>query len=326
MSGGPARSGSPPSAFWNDPRRAQAAAAAECVLAQDPITMLFLRLRGKQLAVWRELEFVEETAPALSPELLRSAEARDRKPMVNIRSDLPPEEIPKADKDYIRLYCLALKYAMHTPADAFARSAREQEFVTFAHLVNEPWKFRGKVVHLEGRLRRLRRFDAPSQAQAEGVRYAYEGWIMGPTRGSTPFCVVVPVLPEGLEPAESMDRYVKFDGYFLNRFKYLSGESKEKESFLFIGPSVAPTKAPPRAPGSPLIAPWLLYAFVGFLITMVVMILVLSWWFRRGDLKIRARLDELQAARAMEMLEAPQADEQNDTTGPDKDPKQDKET
>ena len=212
-----------PLEFWFDPQRAQAAAVAELVAAQNPFTILALRIRGHDLVVWGEPEFAAEEAPPLDPQWLDAAQDRDGKPMPNIIGKAP-DEISKSVKDYYRLYNQALVNAFRTPPEAFAKSAQGNEDVTFAHLYNETWKYRGKVVPVKGYLKRLRKYDAPVAARAQGVKFVYEGWIALPTYKTHPLCVLFPVLPDRLKPAENMNTWVEFNGYVINLYKYKSGK------------------------------------------------------------------------------------------------------
>jgi hypothetical protein len=107
---------------------------------------------------------------------------------------------------------------------------------------------------------------------------------------------------------------VEFNGYVINLYKYRTGEKdargqnlSRKTPFL-IGPTVKLAQAPPPPePASPLITPALLYGFVGFVCVVALFVLCLNMWFRKGDQRIRDRLAQLQAQRAMEMLEHPEA-------------------
>jgi len=297
-----------PLEFWFDPRRAQPAAAVEMVAAQNPFTIVALRLRGHDLVVWGELEFAGEEAPDLNPRWLATARERDGKPMPDI-TDKEPDEIPPAVKDYYQLYNQALVNAARTPPEAFAKSAQGNENITFAHLYNETWKYRGKVIPVKGHLMRLREYDAPKAAQALGVKKIYEGWIAPPTYRSHPLCVLFPVLPDGLKPAEKMNTWVEFNGYVINLYRYTSGREDTKgklqplNTVLMIGPTLKLAQAP-RASGS-IISPALLYGFVGFVCVVAVFVVCLNLWFRKGDQRVRDRLAQLQAQRAVEMLENP---------------------
>jgi hypothetical protein len=292
-----------PLKFWFDPRRAQPAAAAELILAQNPFTAALLRLSGKTWVVWGELE-IGDDVPELHPEWLDAAHDRDRKPMPDLRGRAP-DEITKSERAIYSLYTQALVYAFRYPESAFAKKAKENEDVTFAHMYRETSKFRGKILHVEGHLKLLRKWDATVAAQAQGVRHVYEGWIHTQTRGAHPVCVLFPVLPEGLKPAEAgkIDRWVEFDGYLISLFRYTTTGRGERDTPLLIGPTLKLGDQPPVADEKPLVSPALLYGFVSFVIVVAGLVAGLSWWFRRGDQRVRRHLDEIRAQRTVEMLE-----------------------
>src|SRR5262249_1993919 len=85
--------------------------------------------------------------------------------------------VRNADQNYyeFRAYHYLLLQAHKTPLAWLAENARQD--LTFAHLFEEPAKYRGELVHIEGKLRRLRRFDSARLAQQQGVRTIYEAWI-----------------------------------------------------------------------------------------------------------------------------------------------------
>jgi len=219
------------------------------------------------------------TAPTIDPELLAGIE--DRAP------------VRGADQNEYesRLYHHMLVEARRTPIEAFARSARRD--LTFAHLFEEPARHRGQVVHIEGRLKRLRQFDAPALAAAQGVPVIYEGWIFDDAYFSNPYCVLVTNLPAGLQPAERMELLVAFDGYFFKRYRYKAGDGW-RDAPLLIGHSLRLRPAPGPTPADSF-SQVFLPAFLGLLGGSVALAVFLGWWFRRGDRLVRARLGSVQA-------------------------------
>jgi hypothetical protein len=214
-----------------------------------------------------------------------------------------PDEITASERAICSLYTQALVYAFSYPEKLFANKAKENEDVTFAHMYREPAKHRGKVLHVEGHLKRLRKWDAPLAAQVEGVRYVHEGWIFTQTRGAHPVCVLVPVLPDGLKPSEDkLERWVQFDGYLISKMRYRA-QKGDRETPVLIGPTLKLGDQPPVAADRPMISPALLYGFVSFVIVVVALVVSLSWWFRRGDQRVRRHLADLRAQRTIEMLE-----------------------
>jgi hypothetical protein len=178
--------------------------------------------------------------------------------------------------------------------------------LTYGNLFKETSHYRGEVVHVEGRLRRLRRWDPPAQGVAEGMRAYYEGWIFlstdlyGP---NAPLCIIFTELPDGLETAEKMERNVAFDGYLFKRYAYQSGDAKaghHREAPMLIGhaPVVQGGELAEISPTvlfSPLMTGVLL--FIGAAILLIVF---LGWWWQRGDHQVRHRLADASARRFVE--------------------------
>jgi hypothetical protein len=236
-----------------------------------------------------------DTAPALNAEWLD--EVRDGTPMPDLRGKAD-DEIRPDQRAIVKLLSQAIIFAANTPPDAFAKSARENEHVTFAHLWNDPARYRGQVMHIQGRLVRLRKNSAPSQAQASGIPFVYEGWIQGPTRGSHPFWILFPILPDGLKEAETMDREVIFDGYFLKKMKYVAGDgSKYLQTPFLVGSTVTLVKeSAAQLPATP-IAETVATCIVIVVGAAGVGLVLLTWYFHRGDQAVKKRLADLQAER-----------------------------
>lgn len=245
------------------------------------------------------------------PEEPPPAEPPDRAPLLlanrlaDVRDGTPVGKGPRGpndenlDEHYV--YCYVLYEAHRTPAPAFARSTRND--LTFAHLYRETGKYRGEVVHVEGRLKRLRRYDPPLAAAEQGVRHLYEGWVFMDGAGGNPVCVVFTELPPGLKPAESLDRRVAFDGYLFKRWRYKSvrteGTNEWQQAPLLIGHTLvlAETAA---APAEGWTSPLLPLFLLGLFALVLAVALGLVWWFRRSDRRVRARVAALAAPAFVE--------------------------
>src|SRR5262249_61984808 len=81
-------------------------------------------------------------------------------------------------------YAGALVLANYPSHEAFRRGAARE--VTYAHLFNEPAEYRGQVVRLKGRLRRVNALKPPPEAAAEGVGALYEARGGGGADGAHP--------------------------------------------------------------------------------------------------------------------------------------------
>jgi hypothetical protein len=217
-----------------------------------------------------------------SPQKLNLASrAQDRKPIPSAQED--PEEAAA--------YADTLAAAHRASPAALAQLSRRD--VTFAHLFEEPQNYRGQVIHVEGRLRRVRRFDAPKFIEeAHGIKVLYEGWLFEPdVYGANPRCAIFTHLPDGIVVAEDTDYRVAFDGYFFKRYRYKAGDGW-RDAPLFIAPTLtlSPSSSASRISSNPFSAGTLATGFVGLIAATAGLALLLGWWYCRGDRQVRARL------------------------------------
>jgi hypothetical protein len=188
-------------------------------------------------------------------------------------------------------YARTLLLAHWTDAAALDKAARRD--LTFVQLFREPAKYRGQLVRIGGRLKRVRRYDDPPQAAREGgVGHLYEGWLFNDDFGANPVCCVFTDLPDGLRVAETMEERVEFAGYYFKRYRYKAGDTpganQWREAPLLVGRfvSVSPhASAAPEDWGRPLLP--LFLSLVGGTLAFVI---VLTLWLRRSDDRVRRRL------------------------------------
>jgi hypothetical protein len=233
---------------------------------------------GKSLSLWEEgtpLPQDRTAAPQIDADIL--AEVEDKAPVRN------------AAENYAEAaaYSYLLVQANATPVTAFAKTVRRD--LTFAHLFEEPSKYRGQVVHIEGRLKRLRRFDAPRMAAKQGVPTIYEAWIFGEAYFSNPYCAIVSSVPDSIPVGDTLNHHVAFDGYFFKRYRYQAGDSW-RDAPLLIGHTLLDRESAVADP-SGSVATWLLPAFVTVVAATVLLVVGLNWWFRRGDRQVRIHLE-----------------------------------
>jgi hypothetical protein len=217
-----------------------------------------------------------------------------------IRDD---KELPKDPGDAeMDAYFLMLLYANRTSPEAFARAADANTAVGYAQLYSEPEEHHGEVVRVVGRLLRVRRFTPPPMARQGGVRDYYEGWMMMP--GDKPVCVAFTELPPGLKPDEAINRSAVFCGYFFKKYRYTANETAATKKYrlapLLIGRTIQVARPPPTAGDDGSLA-WTGYVGPLFLIVLAgtgVGVFALTFWYRRSDQRVRARV---QAARQGEL-------------------------
>ncbi len=251
--------------------------------------------------------------PPAPPRELAPNIVDDLRGRVTDRTPVPPwyENNPTEEA---KAFCQALIAANQTSAQAFANSARHD--VTFAHLFEEPEKYRGQVVHFEGRVRRVRRFDPPNEVKGDvfGINNLYEAWIFDPEiHGANPVCLVFTQLPRGVPVKEKVEIPVAFDAYFFKRYRF---EAKDgwHDCPLFIGHTLTVRKAP--APASDSVVRSISSFTTSLVVAVLLMFLgtvglavLLSWWYRRGDRRIHRILADAHAPSFADAeAPAPEAD------------------
>jgi hypothetical protein len=216
-------------------------------------------------------------------------------------------------------YSHILTTAYYTSESAFRKAARGD--LTYAQIFADPARYRGEVIHIIGRLKRLSRLGPPLEAKAQGVSDLYEAWIFNDAFGQNPFVAVFPLLPARMNDLVGQDKIkntlveVSFDGYFYKKFRYKAADSKEKtarEAPVFIGRTLVLRSRPGAA--EPEGEDWsgqMMAVFLGIVGLGVVVVVGLTWWFRRSDERVRRRLV---ASRHPEFL--PPDDEPTDISPP----------
>jgi hypothetical protein len=204
-------------------------------------------------------------------------------------------------------------HARRLPTDVIARAARRDVPLPLL-LGPDKSRFRGQIVRLTGSLRMLQEM-APSQGlvgMAEGLDHVYRGWLaldgykddLGPVLCAVDFTE----LPAGLKPNATTDRRATVDGFFFKVIKYdtreptpggVTDKSPDGKVYrlapLFIARTVQPGAVSASTSAESL---WTVPAEVigGTIVLFAAAVgawFVVSWWMKREDARVRARLREL---------------------------------
>jgi hypothetical protein len=176
------------------------------------------------------------------------------------------------------------------PEDLAADARRD---VRYFDLLGDPARYRGQVIHIEGTLRMVNRFEM--HEPPPGVDQFYMGWfVAGRADLDQVYCVLFHELPPGFPPEKDwLQHYIaraKFDGYFLKVL--LAQDAKDRRGRLVpvlvgrtvIAPAVARTQEG---------ANWLSMGVTAVFIAAVFVCVVAVFLYRRGDRRMSDRLAAL---------------------------------
>src|SRR5262249_39895711 len=133
-----------------------------------------LRL-GERIGCWRPLRDPSHVPP-LDRRYFHAVRDKTRMPTA---IDVDETQFQQTMVDYD-----AVRKAQDTPPEVFLKEARPD--LTFAHLFEDSWRYRGEVVAIKGHLRRVRRFVPDANLKSKTRRYLYECWLYHEESGGNP--------------------------------------------------------------------------------------------------------------------------------------------
>ncbi len=232
----------------------------------------------------REPRIAGRKAP--EPELSILSKAVDRERFLRPEDEVNRRARGDADARYHLIELASLARPEDLAADALQN-------VRYDHLINEPGRFRGQVIHIEGSLRRVDRFEMAEPPP--GVKECFQGWLVAgrPDREQI-YCVLFTDLPPGFPPEKDWLQHIlsgaKFDGYFL---KVLRAEDSRDRRGRPVPVLVGRTVTPPPAVPAEERANWLSLGVTAVFIVAVFVCLVAVLLYRRGDRRMAERLNAL---------------------------------
>ncbi len=102
-----------------------------------------------------------------------------------------------------------------------------------------------------------------------------------------------------------MDRKVSFNGYFIKKMPYPSADGTHMlEAPMLIGPTLVLAKEPPAAVPATPVAMTMVASVMIVIAAAGVGLVLLSWYFHRGDQAMRQRMARLQNERSANLFDA----------------------
>jgi hypothetical protein len=234
--------------------------------------------------------------------------------LLNIKDGKPVPQTPDKDVEEVWGLTEILALAAKTPEKALEESAEKNKYLaTFAHLLRDPQKYRGKVLLVKGRLGRLREFPAPEYLKARGIQVVYEGWIFLQRR--LPWWVLFTELPPDIKVGEQLNYPVTFAGYFFKKIRYHTETEGDRFAPLLIGRTIH-REGKTGSPGMPsTFSTGFVVGLTSLIGGTIFLVVALSWWFRRGDRRLHRRLATVQGQQVLEPSDEPVPENGSPGTG-----------
>ncbi len=281
--------------FWDSDQSDQVRAALTVIGAGTSLGTLSMRVAFSEsvrtISGW---PFVFETVLPLNQHYLDVV--KDGRPWPDMTRK-EPRDLKGPD---LGIY-LALNQAIHrsdrATADMFERSAEENKNATYTDLTSQPNRYRGKVITITGKMPVLRRVESPRLIRDE-ISHCYTGWVIGPTPGAPPFCVLFTELPKDVEVSEEFNRKATFQGYFLAHVRFPADkqggvDQKDVIAPYLIGKTLTVHTKAQELPVVVMPTYSLMWYLVGGIVSVFLLLVSVNVWLRRGDRRIQDQVARL---------------------------------
>jgi hypothetical protein len=172
-------------------------------------------------------------------------------------------------------YFAILSKARAVPSPELERAGTHD--VSYAELMNDPERHRGKLVTLAGEMRRF--LPIPAGENDSGFETLYDGWMFTEDAGrKSPYRIILSEMPEGFPEGEQVREHVEFTGYFFKRYSYDTAHGLHAAPLLLgrrirWSPSTAGTRESRGGPS---------YIVIG-LASLAATFAVALWWMSTAD-------------------------------------------
>ncbi|MSU77429.1 MAG: hypothetical protein EXS16_04950 [Gemmataceae bacterium] len=289
----------PPVPFWESDRGFETRAAMHVFAPGRPWHVLATRILASEhkpeLEGWT-FEF-DEVLPIYGRYLQLLEDGRE----LPVRDSRKPKQLSDSDKAMLLAYNQAIDRSHAATMAMFEKSALKFNYVKYSHLKTRPAEYRGKIVTVEGRLKVIRKHEAPPYLRDPLIKHIYTGWVVGPHKTLPPFTIAFTELPTDMRVSETLDFPVNFIGYFIGLVKFPPDTPKQKEviSPYVIGKTFTLVDAKKIGEIKDEDTDKTSYAYhyiiwtLGAIILVATLIASMNIWFRRGDDAVKSRLAEV---------------------------------
>jgi hypothetical protein len=198
--------------------------------------------------------------------------------------EIDPDMLRDIQDDYVGLRAAEADAYFHILSRAAALDQQSLErasagTVDFAVLMDDPDRFRGRPVTVEGELKGLT--PVPVAGNEHGIDTVWEGWIFNANSWPNPWCVRVLSVPEGIPQGSRLPPSVRVrvTGYFFKKYGYASEGGFHKAPLLIAKQLEWLRSEPQAAAPLPGLGAWLL----GVAVLVAAGLAVMVWRFRVSD-------------------------------------------
>lgn len=181
------------------------------------------------------------------------------------------------------------------PAELEALARRD---LTFAQFLDSPGDYRGELVHLQGAVKRLIRYEAGPNDY--GLDQLYEAWLFTEDSYNNPYVIVCTRIPEGMPMGDAISERVRVAGFFFKNNAYSAADAPR------IAPMILAQRLVWIRPAAASGGPTPLKVLAGLIAVGSVAAVVVFLWLRRRTPSPADRLAAGSPA-SMEALDQAQA-------------------
>lgn len=175
--------------------------------------------------------------------------------------------------------------------------------VTFAQMFLNPDDYRGRLITIRGRVKRL--YPVAAVENDFGIETIYQAWILTPDSGDNPLLLHCTEITDGMPTGENLDLACWCTGYFFKKYAYTAVHGLHSTTLL-LGGKLHWTPPPPQVSDLGL-APYIL----GVVIAMGAVLLLVLWRYSVSDRRFR----ELQLESIKQLDLSGLSDAEDEETG-----------
>lgn len=248
--------------------------------------------RFAPVMIGRSFRIISTEPPPADPKLSEAEQiALSERDFSQVRDKRPIASYAENLDEYL-CYTYVFNKVMQFSPEVLARNSRKE--VVYADLINEvrETEYLRKLIHVKGRMVRVRQREAKDFLRIANLERYYEGWIMHEDNPKHLIVVAFTEIPEGIETGERISAEVSVDGYYFKLMGYASDEKDERGKNVWRVAPLLVARKPTLIPDERERYSWsgFMPLVIGLIGVIAAAALILTIWFRRGDRATRQRV------------------------------------